>query len=460
MAPKTTRRDFIKYSALSVGFLGLQAYVTGCSKGASSNVGYGPLKNDPQGIIHLPKGFSYVTFSRTGETMDDGLAVPGDHDGMAAFPLDSDRVILVRNHELDQHEQAKSPFFGRRERIPEFLDKQYDPAHGTGICPGGTTSLVFNIKTQQLEKHWLSLAGTIRNCSGGPTPWGTWLTCEEDVSRADNEIEKDHGYCFEVPATSEMGLALPVPIKGMGRFYREAVAVDPVSGCVYQTEDRWDGLIYRFVPNEPGKLHNGGKQQALAIIDKPSCDTRNWAEEGQPPFPIGETVSTKWIDLEDIENPNDDLRLRGFEAGAARFARGEGMFYGNGAVYFACTNGGTKMFGQIFKYTPSPYEGTERESEAPGKLELFVESHDSELMKACDNMTIAPWGDIVICEDDGSSSAVVGITPAGKLYHIAHVAVDSELAGCCFSPDGSTLFVNIQNNPGLSVAITGPWQTA
>ncbi|EDY84904.1 conserved hypothetical protein [Verrucomicrobiia bacterium DG1235] len=456
-----SRRDFLKNTTLALGFLGLQVYVTGCSRGSTApSFGYGPLVKDPKKLLRLPKGFSYTVFSKTGETMDDGLFVPGDHDGMAAFPLDADRVLLVRNHEMGPGEHERGAFQNDQSLHEKYLEKLYDPARGRGHCSGGTTTLIFNTKTQQLEQQSLSLAGTLRNCSGGPTPWGSWITCEEAVNRADENLEKDHGYCFEVPASAEMGLALPVPIKGMGRFNHEAIAVDPASGVVYLTEDRWDGLLYRYIPNEPGKLHNGGKLQALAILEQASRDTRNWADENQPEFPIATPVSTEWIDLEEIDSPNDDLRVRGFQAGAARFARGEGMFYGNGSIYFACTNGGKNRFGQIFKYTPSEYEGTDRESQAPGQLELFVESHDSKLMQACDNLTVAPWGDVIICEDDKASSAIVGITPEGELYHLAHVSIESELAGACFSPDGSTLFVNIQNKPGQTLAITGPWKKA
>ncbi|MDQ8198368.1 DUF839 domain-containing protein [Pelagicoccus enzymogenes] len=455
MSSRTTRRDFIKDTALAVGFIGLQAYMAGCSK--SPSIGYGPLLEDPNGLLRLPKGFSYKTFSKTGERMDDGLFVPGAHDGMAAFPLDADRVILVRNHEMGPGDPERGPFKGDPGLLKQYREKHYDAAKDTGNSSGGTSTLIYNVKTQTLEQHSLSLLGTMRNCSGGPTPWGSWITCEETNILAGGDFEKDHGYCFEVPASEQMGLALPVPIKGMGRFNHEAVAVDPKSGIVYLTEDRGDGLIYRYIPNEPGKLINGGKLQALAVLHEPSRDTRNWPKEQQPEFPIGTPVSTTWIDMVDVEAPKDDLRHRGFITGAARFARGEGMFYGNGSIYFACTNGGPQEFGQIFKYTPSQHEGTDLEANAPGQLELFVESHDSQLMQACDNLTVAPWGDVVIVEDDNESSAIVGITAKGELYHIGHVAIKSELAGACFSPDGSTLFVNIQKRPGQTLAITGPW---
>ncbi len=456
MSHQRTRRDFLKNTALAAGFVGLQAYMTGCSKGGG--IGYGPLLDDPNKLLRLPKGFTYTTFSKTGELMDDGLYVPGKHDGMAAFPLDEDRVILVRNHEMGPGDPEDGPFKGDTELAKQYNEKHYDAAKDTGNSSGGTSTLIFNTKTQKLEQHSLSLLGTLRNCSGGPTPWGSWITCEETNLLAGGDFEKDHGYCFEVPASEQMGLALPVPIKGMGRFNHEAVAVDPASGIVYLTEDRGDGLIFRYIPNEPGKLINGGKLQALAIVDDPARDTRNWPEEKQPIFAKDVPVSTYWVDIENVEAPDDRLRYQGFENGAARFARGEGMFYGNGSVYFACTNGGPKKFGQIFKYTPSKDEGTDLETKSPGQLELFVESNDNQLMEACDNLTVAPWGDVVICEDDNESSAIVGITAKGELYHIGHVSIKSELAGACFSPDGSTLFVNIQNRPGQTLAITGPWK--
>ena len=462
-----TRRDFLKKTALSLSFIGLQSYIAGCSaapRGPSVSPGsrahgYGPLLDDPNGLIKLPKGFTYRVFSKTGEKMNDGLFVPGAHDGMAAFPGPDGTTILVRNHEMSPGYPNEGPFKGDAALYAKAraAGRLYDPANGTLESTGGTTTLVYDTKKQELVQHSMSLAGTLRNCSGGPTPWGTWITCEETVLTKSDVFERDHGYCFEVPANAKMELANPVPILGMGRFNHEAIAVDPVSSAVYLTEDRDDGLLYRYMPKQPGNMLAGGVLQALALLDQPSCDTRNWEESNQPSFPIDKKLPTAWIDLEDIQAPNDDLRARGFASGAARFARGEGMVFGHGGAFFACTNGGSKRFGQIFKYTPSPYEGTAREKEKPGTLELFIESHESELMKACDNLAISPLGDIVLCEDDGESSALVGITPKGKLYRIGDVAMNTELAGACFSPDGTTLFLNAQWRPGQTIAITGPW---
>lgn len=305
--------------------------------------------------------------------------------------------------------------------------------------------MVYNERSQELELQYLSLAGTVRNCAGGPTPWGSWLTCEETyASREEGEYEQDHGYVFEVPASAEITPAKPVALKEMGRFNHEAVAVDPDTGIVYETEDRHDGLIYRYIPNQPGKLSAGGKLQALAIKGQKSFDTRNWEQVTIEP---GKPLDTEWIDLKEVDSPVDDLHLRGFEQGAARFARGEGMWYGNKEVYFACTNGGKEKQGQVFRYIP-----------ASGKLELFAEPNDKNLLRHCDNLTVAPWGDVVLSEDN-ESPRVVGITPQGEIFHLAqNVGFDSELAGVVFSPSGKTLFVNIQHE-GLTLAITGPWNS-
>jgi len=244
----------------------------------------------------------------------------------------------------------------------------------------------------------------------------------------------------------------------MGRFVHEAVAVDPRTGIVYQTEDREDGLIYRYLPTKRGDLHAGGRLQALALVSG-AHDARNWPGE-EPHLQVGEKHAVKWIDLDDVDAPNDDLRTRGFALGACRFARCEGMWMGEREVYFVSTDGGRKQIGQVFRYAPSAHEGTAKESAAPGKLELFIEPNDPERVRNPDNVTIAPWGDVILCEDTGGSDArLVGVTPEGALYTFAHARMPGEFAGATFAPDGSTLFVNIQQS-GVTLAITGPWRTS
>jgi secreted PhoX family phosphatase len=454
-----SRRHFLRQaSAVALGFSGLHTLAaTSAARGWASPApdGFGPLVPDPAGVFDLPEGFSYRVFSRMGDVMTDGFLVPGRPDGMAALPGPDGLTLLVRNHELAVSDaEAMGPFGARFEQLGR-LEKSalYDAGLDGVPCPGGTTTVVYDTRAQQMVSQHLSLVGTVRNCAGGPTPWNSWITCEETVQRAGDRGTRDHGYNFEVPATTS-GLAEPVPLIAMGRFNHEAVAVDPASGIVFQTEDAHDGLIYRFLPNEPGALHKGGRLQALAVEAQPSLDTRNWDEQT---VQAGVPMRTRWIDMDGVEAPDNDLRLRGFSAGAARFARGEGMWYGRGAVYFACTNGGEAKKGQIWRYVPSEHEGQQGEKDAPGTLELFVEPNDGALIDNADNLTVTPWGDLILCEDGSGEQYLVGVTPSGDLYKFGRNATsDSELAGATFSPDGTTLFVNIQHD-GLTLAITGPW---
>jgi secreted PhoX family phosphatase len=458
-----SRKHFFKQAgALSLGFSGLQMLSRFVSSGQSPHElitePFGSLQADPAEIFDLPKEFSYKVVSTFGDTMDDGLKVPHRPDGMATFPGSDGHTILIRNHEVNAAKGGAESAFGEAFELADKIDREdiYDPGHNN---PGqaGTTTVVYDTKNQQVVREFLSLSGTIRNCAGGPTPWNSWLSCEEFVSEPDEVYAKRHGYVFEVPASEEIGRATPTPIKAMGRFNHEAVAVDPQSNAIYLTEDDSESLLYRFIPHTPGKLLDGGKLQALAIRNRPSLDTRNWESRT---VDVGSSLKVEWIDLENIDSPNDDLRYRGFDDGAARFARGEGMWYGNEAVYFACTNGGPKELGQIWKYTPSPAEATSGEKSQPGTLELFVESMDSAIIENADNLTVAPWGDLIVCEDTGEKQDLNGITPEGNVYKLGRNAQsNSELAGATFSPDGSTLFMNIQHS-GITLAITGPWEKA
>lgn len=462
MNPISRRHFLARSSSVTLGFAGLSASLARGSttslleslcNSAADDIGFGPLILDPKGILDLPAGFTYNIVSKIGERMDDGFDVPGKHDAMGAFPyinddgsVDPDRTILIRNHEIEDAHRTTGAF-----ETQEAIDRLepamvYDYGHGRP-SRGGTTTLVYNTKTKELEKHWLSLAGTERNCAGGITPRNTWLTCEETSTVKGYRFEQNHGYVFEVPATTSPSIADPKPIKAMGRFMHEACCTDPNTGIVYMTEDRHDGIIYRYVPNDPDDLHQGGKLEALRIDHTPSMDTRNWDAQKINP---GDQVAIRWIRLDRVDSPKDDLRYRGFNAGAARFARGEGMWWGNDSAYFAATTGGKSYSGQLWRIIPS-------ENGYEDKLELFIEPNDPSVLERADNITFSPWGDIVVCEDENKPPHLVGVTMEGKLYRIArNAASNSEFAGAVFSPDGSTLFVNLQN-PGWTVAITGAW---
>ena len=251
-----SRRQFLRTglragsAAFSLGFLGCSRLLSNSSIDSLIEP-YGGYRIDPAGILDLPPGFRYHTFSTTGETMDDGFLVPGGHDGMAAFPGPDGKTILVRNHELEI--DARTGAFGQSNELVNRIDSKRIHDFGQESSPalGGTTTLIYNIRTKELERQFLSLAGTMRNCAGGPTPWNTWISCEECVQKAEDTFETDHGYNFEVPALAS-GPVTPIPLKAMGRFYHEAVAVDARTGIVYQTEDRGDGLVYRFLPHRAG----------------------------------------------------------------------------------------------------------------------------------------------------------------------------------------------------------------
>ena len=486
-----SRRQFVRGAAVSAGFLGLSRHLHAQARGAApvqgrgavpppppeiqpyinEVEGYGPLVADPRRILDLPKGFSYRILSRTGDAMADGLRVPAAPDGMAAFPGPNGRVILVRNHEMTQ-DRTFDGAFGLEGELLDKVDvkRLYDAGKGRPHL-GGTTTLVYDPATGRVERQFLSLGGTLRNCAGGATPWNSWISSEETVDLAGETNEKSHGYNFDVPASAEPKLTQAVPLKAMGRFYHEAVAVEPRTSIVYQTEDRVDSMIYRFIPSTPRELARGGKLQVLSIRDRKTFDTRNFAETGAPRLPVGEPLAVRWIDIDDVDTDRDDLRYRGAALGGALFARGEGAWFGNGELYFVCTNGGLGMRGQIFNYIPSPDEGTAREEASPGRLQLFLEPNNASLLESGDNITIAPWGDLIVCEDNAAPAATVvrqnqanylrGVTPHGKVYTLGrnrYVGV-SELAGACFAPNHPTMFVNIQV-PGITLAITGPWSEA
>ena len=453
------RRNFLKDSALAAGFFGLGNYLRGKNAADFSALGiepYGPLFPDKDKILDLPAKFSYRVISKKGALMNDGFKVPGKFDDMAAFEGEGGRVVLIRNHELAFDQVDLGPF--PKDRYPDSLDRSLSHDPGGQRQPpqiGGTTTLVYNPKTGKTEQEFLSLTGTDRNCSGGNMPWASWITCEEtdDMTSARGRL---HGYCFEVRADPKLGLQKAVALKALGRFRHEAVAFDPIDGSLYLTEDRPDGLLYRFLPDRKRDFRSG-RLFALAIVGHDSADLRNndkkakrLAEEAQP-------MAIRWIEMDNLESPDDDLRHRGFAKGAARFARAEGIYYSAGALYLCCTDGGPRKQGQIFRIHPRHF------GNAPPTVELFLEPEERDLLTNGDNLCAAPNGDLIICEDlitehKMKTPHLRGVTPEGKIFTLARNAKNKdEFCGSCFSPDGRTLFVNLQGM-SFTFAITGPWR--
>ncbi len=443
------RRQFAG-SLTAMAFAGLAAQSRAVAQGRmASAAGYGPLVADPAGLLDLPSGFSYRIISQLGDAMRGGTKVPDRADGMGCIGLKDGRIALVRNHELQPKHMADGPF-SRGAAVPS---EGFDSMNGE-LLPGGTTTLVLNPDTLMVEDQYLSLVGTIRNCAGGVTPWGSWLSCEESVDGPAQGVGKNHGWMFEVPADAG-DLVAAKPLKSMGRFMREAAAVDPRTGIVYMTEDRDDSLFYRFLPHVAGQLDKGGRLQALALLNG-AQDSRNWSDS---PWEMGEWHITRWIDLDDVESPADDLRLRGAADGAVVFARGEGVHWGEEELYFTCTSGGAIKEGQIMRYRPSPYEGQGARREAGGHVQLFLESTDARQYSFGDNLTVAPNGHLMVCEDqyhDVVDNYLRGVTPQGAVYAFGRIRVQTEPAGVCFSPDGQTMFLNLYS-PTKTLAIRGPF---
>jgi secreted PhoX family phosphatase len=485
---KLSRRRFLGLGAATTASLAISQsvealFARAARGGPLSAAGYGPLVADPKGLLDLPAGFQYRVFStarvdaendpRFTQRLTNGELVPPLHDGMGAFRGPAGVTVLVRNHEVDLKQK---PMLDPSRRRP------YDPLAG-----GGTTTLWVDAD-RKLVRAFPSVSGTVRNCAGGVTPWGSWLTCEEAVcmpgeASATNRdatplVSKRHGYVFEVDSRSE-GLVDPVPIVPMGRFRHEAAAVDPATGFVYLSEDRSDGLLYRYRPDVVmkqgraaarlgvGDLAKGGTLEALRIVERPAARTQNYAA-GPDAFVPGRRWRVDWVA---IPNPDPDVdmetdptdtaadpsarrervaasatRAQGFARGAAQFARTEGVTMKHRVLHLCCTDGGPKRLGQVWRLDVASQE-----------LSLLVEPNDQAVLDGPDNLTPAPNGDLIVCEDGIDVDFLVGITPRGRLYHLARNAYnDIEFAGACFAPDGRTLFVNIQD-PGMTFAIWGPW---
>ena len=437
---KMNRRSFLQMTGMA--FTALSA--SGCVTRPLPNqpftraMGYGELNPDPQGLLDLPAGFSYRILSSLGDTMADGAKVPDKADGMGCFDLGDGRLALVRNHELIPTDDSGGDFamgFGMRQ--------------GRWV-PGGTTHVVVDAQSFVVLEQFRSLGGTIRNCSGGVTPWGTWLTCEESPTGPGQlygeGLDRNHGWVFEVPANAS-GVIAPEPLTALGRFNHEAACVDPRTGFVYLTEDRDDSVLYRFKPNVLGELSKGGQLQAMQVMG--ISDLRNWSgrnvKEGAP-------AAVRWITLDEVKSPKDDLRFRAVAKGASVIARGEGIHMGESEAFVCSTSGGTAGLGQIFKLALSA-------SGEDDRLELFFESVSHHQFNFGDNLTVAPNGHLIACEDQYTATVdnhLRGITAEGYSYPLARLNLQTELAGACFSPDGKVLFVNVYA-PTKTLAIIGPW---
>ena len=443
---KTDRRTFLRRGAMGAGamwMLSLQELMSRLAYGEGLNPSpYGPVSprlDETTGLplLQLPDGFRYLSYSWTGDPLDDGIPCPGSHDGMAVVDAqdDSGRITLVRNHEA----AAGEPYI------------HTPPITYANDGSGGTTNLIFNTRFEQWETAWATLAGTIRNCAGGVTPRGSWITCEETG-------DAGHGWNFEVGAQT----GDPTPLVDMGRFSHEALMVDPLTNSVYETEDSGDSGFYKFMPAADRKV-TAGVLYMLKVKDRPNLNL-------SAAYAPGTMWDVEWVRVDDPAATFRSTYLQGADQGGARFSRLEGAWWGDQTGFFLTTNGGVVGEGQVFEYDPRAET-----------LKLIYDSPTGEEVDNPDNITVTPRGGLLLCEDAAGDNVfgerLVGLTLDGKTFTFGINNINflqsgfgtppnpailrrdyrnQEWAGACYSPDGQWLFVNIQT-PGVTFAITGPW---
>ncbi|MFH8366678.1 alkaline phosphatase PhoX [Streptomyces sp. NPDC018031] len=416
----------------------------------TGHAGYGPLVPDPDGLLDLPRGFRYRVLSREGDALRSGEGtVPSSFDGMSAFPGRGDRTHLVRNHENRQ---------SAAHRVPTVEGLTYDPG-----APGGCTALTLDGRNRVLGER-VAIAGTSTNCAGGPTPWHTWLTCEETEFKAGEQgYTKDHGFIFEVDPYDPHRTGAH-PLTAMGRFQHEAIAVDPRNGVVYETEDAFDkpfGLFYRFLPDKPlggrGSLRAGGRLEAMRAPGVPDLSV---VQE-----PGTHIDGIEWVPVPDPLATTTPIRFQDFgRDGITHAQKLEGCYWGGSSVYFVSSfarrrDGSTAdHFGQVWKYDPARRRLT--------LVVVFGPSTDVQLPgESPDNICLAPSGGLMVSEDGDGAQHVFGVTRRGEVYPMARGRQNigtpeapewGEFAGVTFSPDRDTMYVNCYT-PGTTFAITGPW---
>ncbi len=437
-----------------------------------------PLVDDPDGILALPPEFTYAIVTYAGQTdMAAGQGkTPSNHDGTAVFDTRRGRYLLIQNHELG----AAAPL-----GVPHVQGTVYDP----GATTAGGCTVIETDRDGNNHGERVAISGTLTNCAGGPTPWGTWLTCEETETKKgawtangqSGTYQKDHGYVFEVFGD---GRNVPEPIKAFGRYAHEACAVDPWRQRVYLSEDASspNGLFYRWTAPSGYKLGPGiasklgptsGTLEAMAMIMDdgsvlPDVAYITSAQIGRP-FPV------RWVNVPERDGQTTSVRKQ-FTDEITRGKKFEGVYGTDEGVYvvnsFAFNTAdlpadAVKHDGMVWFYsykdqtitlvTYFPHQTTTDTGGAP--------RYDGVVFDGPDNVTVTPWGSLVLAEDGVGASHVLSSVPGGPTYAIArnqlNIGTDaapeySEFTGPTFTDDGKVLFVNIQT-PGITLAVTGPW---
>jgi len=282
-----------------------------------------------------------------------------------------------------------------------------------GDTDGGAGALRFDAGGKLIDAYPV-LQDTSRNCSGGATPWGSWLSCEEI----------DDGRVWEC---DPLGVEAAVVRPALGVFKHEAVAVDSLNRKLYLTEDQVDGCLYRFTPFKYPDL-SAGKLEAARVIN-------------------GETGKVEW---QEIKDPSASLTETRFQTSATRFNGGEGIAYFGGKVYFT-TKGDNRVW--VFDINSQVLSVLYDDS-----------AYINPVLTGVDNITVSSDGSLYVAEDGGNMQVVV-IANDGNIYPVLELEghEKSEIAGVAFSPDGSRLYFSSQRGKsgddldGLTFEIHGPF---
>ena len=315
-----TRRRIVTSTAAGVGIAVTGSFPSLAESRPGSSAGSGPtpkpfppLVDDPQRILALPPDFSYRVMTRAGVSrLESGEPCPSNHDGTASFGTGR-RQYLILNHECDAGDE-----FG----VPHRAGTVYD----LGATGGGGCTVVRTDGNGRNLGQSVGLSGTIANCAGGPTPWGTWWTCEDATARAGDTWEhedtgatgvyrKDHGYVFEVFGD---GHAAPFPLRALGRYDHEACAISKDRRHVFLSEDadepnglffRWHGPRgFRVSADTVGRLRSKsfGTLAAMAIVMDDGSVLPDVAHLTSSQ--LGRPFKVRWVEVPDRDAADIDVR--------------------------------------------------------------------------------------------------------------------------------------------------------
>ncbi|MFO0688439.1 MAG: DUF839 domain-containing protein [Myxococcota bacterium] len=413
-----SRRTFVALAVRhlgSIGLLGLVGSIAGplprpaaaTARGAHE---LGPLGKPDANGLRLPPGFRSRIVARSGEL------VPGTRhvwhtapDGGAVFAADDGGWIYVSNSE----------------------------AWSAG--EGGVGAIRFDAGARIVDAYSI-LSGTTRNCAGGRTPWQTWLSCEEHP----------HGQVFECDPFRRGGR--PEPRPALGVFQHEAVAVDPVRRRLYLTEDRPDGLLYRFTPERWPKLDRG-RLEVAQIEGIPSISAFAAA---------GGARTVRWLPLPDPLAKSVETRHQVPQA--TRFVGGEGIDYQAGTAASGtgdpASGRNTAARGDRIVFSTKGDDRLWALDPADDRIEILYDRSRTPgaPLSGVDNVFAAPNGDVYVAEDGGDLE-IVALSASGSIRPLVQVTgqPDSELTGPALSPDGRRLYFSSQRSPGTTYEVEGPF---